>query len=164
MGLKTKTKYTIYSIVIFLTSGIYFFLAYKGFTSQTIELKTLDKYTGRVIERGTTDRKSTRRTARVFYLTIDGLNETLGIYRQEKNYSSLVDKIQPGDIITVYYLAKSSTDNINIDLVQIEKNGEIVVDQKEFKKKESFLIYIGLIAGLFSVGLSIWYYKKYVGL
>jgi hypothetical protein len=164
VGLRTKTKYTIYSIIIFLTSGIYFLLGYKGYSSQAIDIKTLDKFTGQVIERGTADRKSTKHTSRVFYLTIEGLTETLGIYRQEKNYSELVDKIQPGDIVTVYYLSKSTDENINIDLVQIERGGEVIVDQKEFKKKESFLIYIGLIAGLFSVGLSIWYYNKHVGL
>jgi hypothetical protein len=74
------------------------------------------------------------------------------------------NEIQPGDIVTVYYLGQSSDSNINIDLVQIEKSGQIIVDQKEYKEKESFLIYIGLIAGLFSVGLSVWYYNKHVGL
>jgi hypothetical protein len=124
----------------------------------------LDKFTGRVSERGTTDRRSSKITTTVFYLTIDGLTQPLGIYRQEGNYKELVDEIQPGDIVTVYYIGKSADSDINIDLVQIEKNGQIIVDQKEFKKKESFLIYIGLIAGLFSVGLSVWYYNKHVGL
>ena len=162
MGLRTRTKFTIYSIIIFLTSGIYFLLAYKGINSQSIDLKTLDKFTGRVNERGVADRKSSKHTSRVFYLTIHGLPETLGIYRMGKNYSGLIDMIQPGDIVTVYYLSKTTDENINIDLVQIEKDGQIIVDESEFKKKESALIYIGLIGGLFSVGLSVWYYNKYV--
>ena len=163
MGLRTRTKFTIYSIIIFLTSGIYFSLAYIGFSSQSIDIKTLDKFTGRVNERGVADRKSSKHTSSVFYLTIEGLPETLGIYRMEKNYSGLITTIQPGDIVTVYYMSKSTGENINIDLVQIEKDGQVIVDQNEFKKKNSFLIYIGLIGGLFSVGLSIWYYNKYVG-
>jgi len=162
VGLRTRTKFTIYSVIIFLTSGIYFFLAYKGFNSQSIDLKTLDKYTGRVNERGVADRKSSKQTSSVFYLTIDGLTETLGIYRMKKNYAGLIEMIQPGDIVTVYYLSKTTDENINIDLVQIEKDGQIIVDASEFKKKESALIYIGLIGGLFSVGLSVWYYNKYV--
>lgn len=160
MGLRTRTKFTIYSIIIFLTSWIYFFLAYKGFSSQSIDIKTLDKFTGRVSERGVADRRSSKHIKR-FYLTIDGLSETLGIYRMEKNYSELIDKIQPGDIVTVYYLGKTTDENINVDLVQIEKDGQIIVDESELKMKELTLIYIGLIGGLFSVGLSIWYYDKY---
>jgi hypothetical protein len=163
VGLRTRTKFTIYSAIIFLTSGIYFFLAYKGFSSQSVDIKTLDKFTGPVSERGVADRKSSKGTSRVFYLTINGLSETLGIYRMEKDYAGLIDEIQPGDTLTVYYLSKATDENINIDLVQIERRGQIIVDQNEYKKKESALIYIGLIGGLFSVGLSIWYYNKYVG-
>lgn len=163
MGLRTRTKFKIYSIIIFLSSGIYFFLAYKGLSSQSIDTKTLDKFTGRVNDRGITERRSSKYSSVVFYLTIDGLTETLGIYRMEKDYAELIDKIQPGDTITVFYLS-SKTEDINIDLVQIEKDGHVIVDQNEFKKKESALIYIGLIAGLFSVGLSGWYYNKYVRL
>ena len=163
MGLKTRTKFTIYSILIFLTAGIYFLLAYKGFSSQFIDINTLGKFTGRVNERGVAERRSSKHSSDVFYLTLDGFPETLGIYRMEKDYSGLVDKIQPGDTVTVYYLRSKTDENINIDLVQIEKDGQIIVDQKEFKKKESALIYIGLIGGLFSVGLSFWYYNKYVG-
>lgn len=126
VGLRTNTKYTIYSIIIFLTSGIYFFLAYKDFTSQTIDIKTLDKFTGQVSERGTTERRSSKITTTVFYLTIDGLNQKLGIYRQTGNYKGLVDEIQPDDIVTVYYLGKSSDSDINIDLVQIDKNATAI--------------------------------------
>jgi hypothetical protein len=163
MKLSTTTKYTIYSFLIFLSSGIYFLLAYKGYSSQIIDLETLDRFTGRITQRGIADRKSSKISTAVFYLTLDGLKETLGIYRQESNYSGLIDEIQPGDTVTVYYLGKSGADDINIDLVQIEKGGDVIVDQKEFKKKESFLIYIGLIAGLFSVGIAVWYYNKHVG-
>ena len=162
MGLRTRTKFTIYSILIFLSSGIYFLLAYKEFNSQSIDLKTVDKFTGRVNERGVAERRSSKHSSDVFYLTIDGLPETLGIYRMEKDYLGLVDMIQPGDLVTVYYLSKTTDENINIDLIQIEKDGQIIVDESEFKKKESALIYIGLIGGLFSVGLSVWYYNKYV--
>lgn len=163
MRLKTTTKYTIYSVIIFLSSGIYFLLAYKGYSSQTIDIKTLARYTGRVTERGITERRSSKMTTSVFYLKLDGLTETLGIYRQARNYSALIKEIEPDDTVTVYYLSESPANDINIDLVQIEKGGEVVVDQNEFKEKESSLIYIGIIAGLFSVGMSVWYYNEQVG-
>jgi len=163
MWLRTRTKFTIYSIIIFLTSGIYFFLAYIGFSHQLLDIKTLDRFSGRVIERGVADRKSHKNTSSVFYVTIEGLSETLGIYRMEKDYSGLIDKIQPGDTITVYFLGKVIDENINIDLVQIEKDGQVIVHGSEFKKKHLSLIYAGLICGLFSVGFSIWYYNKHVG-
>ena len=161
--MKAKIKHTIYSVLILSTSSIYFILAYKGFNSQKIDYKTLEKHTGTVIERGITERKSGRHYATVFYVSITGLNQILGLYRMDKDYSGLIDKLRPGEVITVYFINRPN-DTINIDLVQIEKDGQIIIEETEYKKKESALIYIGLIGGLFTIGLTAWYYNKYVRL
>jgi len=157
-----RTKHFITAIIIFFSSGLYFTLAYKGYKEQNLTLDKLDKFTGQIKDRGITTRKSGKRKPTVFYIRLKGLNETLGIYRVNKNYKELVDKLIPGDEVTVYYVSRPN-DDINIDLVQIENGERIIVDAEEFKNKESFLIYIGLVAGVFSVAASVWYYKKYIG-
>jgi hypothetical protein len=157
-----RTKHIITAIVIFLSSGLYFALAYKGYEEQAITLDKLDKYTGQIIDRGITTRKSGKSKPTVFYIRLAGLTETLGIYRMNKNYQELINELRLGDEATVYYVSRPN-DDINIDLVQIENDSKIIVHADEFREKESFLIYVGLIAGIFSVAASIWYYKKYIG-
>lgn len=159
--MRQQTKHILGAVAIFLSSGLYFTLAYIGYNKQFIQLDKLDKYQGQVYDRGITTRKSGKHSSTVFYIRLVGLNETLGIYRMDGYYQGLVSELKPGDLVTVYYDSKSSN-NINIDLVQIEKGDEIIVDAEEYKKKESALIYIGLVAGLLSVGGAIWYYKRHV--
>ncbi len=159
--MRQRTKHILGAVAIFLSSGLYFSLAYIGYEKQLIQIDKLDKYEGQVFDRGITVRRSGKHKPTVFYIRLVGLNETLGIYRMEGNYQGLINELRPGDRVTVYYDSKPN-DDVNIDLVQIEKGDRIIVDAKEFKDKESALIYIGLIIGLLSVGGAIWYYKKYV--
>ncbi len=78
-----------------------------------------------------------------------------------KEYDDLISKININDELTVYYKENNNdSENVNIDLIQIERNGIVLLEKKEFEKKESALIYIGLIAGFFSIGYSIYYLKK----
>ena len=156
-----KTKKTFYFLLIFLSSGLYFVLAYKGYKDQSIDLKTLKTYTGQVTSFGETIRKSGKNRPKVFYVDIDGLQQRLGVYRMTRNYESIINKINTGDIITVYYKDQNPCD-VNIDLVQIERNNAILLDKKEYMKKESALIWLGLLGGFFSVLLSFWYFKRHV--
>jgi hypothetical protein len=155
-----KTKYTIYSIIIFLSSSIYFFLAYIGYSQQHITLGDLRQYSGTVADVGTKVRHSSKNNATVFFINIQGLEETLGVYRMTQEYEDLLNEVTIGDNVTAFYLSRPDED-VNIDLIRIEKSGQIILSEDEWKKKESSLIYIGLIGGIFSVGLSIWYYRRY---
>lgn len=79
-----------------------------------------------------------------------------------KNYSELIEKIKPEDEIKVYYKSNSyKRENVNIDLVQIEKKGNIILPKNEYENKQSFLIYIGLIFGIGTLVYSyLFYFKK----
>jgi hypothetical protein len=124
-----------------------------------MNLAQLNKFTGEVISKGEKTRYS-KRNAKVFYVSLKGLPQTLGVYRMSKDYEDLLRGVNRGDVLTVYFRTDHSNE-INIDLVQIEKEGKIVLNKKEFEAKESSLIFIGLIGGLAFVGLSIYNYKKY---
>ena len=156
-----KTKKIFYFVVICLSSGIYLALAYKGYKDQNIELKTLKTYTGQISSFGETIRKSGKSRPKIFYVDIDGLEQRLGVYRMTRNYESILNKLNTGDTITVYYKNQNPCD-VNIDLVQIEKKNVVLLDKKEYIKKESALIWLGLLGGVFSILLSFWYLKKHV--
>jgi hypothetical protein len=154
-----KTKKICYFVVILLSSGLYFALAYKGYKDQNVDLKTLKTYTGQISSFGETIRTSGKYRTKVFYVDIDGLEQRLGVYRMSRNYEPILNKLNTGDIITVYYKKQHPCD-ININLVQIEKNDTVLLAKEEYMKKESALIWIGLLAGIFSVLLSLWYLKR----
>lgn len=156
-----KTKHLLSSVLFALTSILYFLLAYIGYGKQNIDLKTKSMYENIVTDKGIGiryDRKG--KESSVFYLSLKGFNEKLGIYRMSKKYDDLLAKINIGEKVKVYYQpGNNKRENINIDLIQVEKNGIIVISKTEYEKKGSILIYIGLIAGIGTLILACRYYK-----
>ena len=160
-----KIKHIVCTFILLLSSLIYFFLAYIGFKNQNINLKKLNKHSGYVESRGLDFHYGSKgRKSKVFFIKLSDLAEKVGVYRMSKDYEDLYQQIDENDYLTVY-LKKYTNDseNVNIDLVQIEKNGKVVLNKTEFEKKESNLIYIGLIAGIGTIFLSYLYYKKKFG-
>ncbi|MFT3935800.1 MAG: hypothetical protein QM726_19385 [Chitinophagaceae bacterium] len=159
--MKNNTKRTLGAIILFLSSFIYFFLAYGGFKEQNINLNGCSKIESVIIDKGLDYRIGSKGVkSQCFYIRLKDYHKKLGVYRMRKNYSDLLLKFNTGDTVTVYYRNNKLQENINIDLVQVEKAGKILLDKKEYEKKESSLIYIGLIGGVFSIVLSYLYYKR----
>ncbi|MNQ04244.1 hypothetical protein D3C85_169580 [compost metagenome] len=78
-----------------------------------------------------------------------------------QNYNDLLQKVNIGDKVKVYYQANTNKDeNININLIQLEKDGKIIINKSEYEQKEGSLLYIGLIAGFFIFYLSYRNYKR----
>ena len=73
-------------------------------------------------------------------------------------YSDLLDSLRNGDIVTVYY-RPLSTNPIDIDVFQVEKNGKKIVDYADYSKNHatasSALVVIGSVCLLFGI-LAIW--------
>lgn len=158
-----RFKHILISIFIFFTSTLYFFLAYIGYKHQNIDLSDFKNHSGIVEKTGETYRIGSKgRRSLVFFVDISGLNQRLGIYRMSKNYENLHKNIKYGDEISVFYEPHKSKENVNIDIIQIEKKGNIIYPKEEYSKKESALMWIGLIAGFFSVFFSWKYFRKNV--
>lgn len=155
-----KIKRIIITILICLTSVIYLFLVWIGFQKQNIQLENCNYYESYVISSGLDYRNSSKgRKSNVFYVLLHGMDKKLGVYRMSKDYNDLLSAIKHGDKLKVYYSDNNKKENVNIDLIQVEKNGQILLDKKEYEKKESTLIYMGLFGTLVTYVIAYHYYR-----
>lgn len=156
-----KTKHLLSSILFASTSILYFFLAYIGYGKQNLDLSKYAQYENIIIDKGIDIHYGSKgRKSNVFYISLKDLDEDLGIYRMSKEYEDLLKKVNVGDKVKVYYRPSSNErENINIDLIQVEKDGQVLIGKEEYEKKESSLIYIGLIAGIGTLFMAYRFYK-----
>lgn len=156
-----KTKHLLSSILFASTSILYFFLAYIGYGKQNLDLSKYAQYENIIIDKGIDIHYGSKgRKSNVFYISLKDLDEDLGIYRMSKEYEDLLKKVNVGDKVKVYYRPSSNErENINIDLIQVEKDGQVLIGKEEYEKKESSLIYIGLIAGIGTLFMANRFYK-----
>ncbi len=160
-SVRHKIKTILTFILLLLFSCLFFFVAYLGYEDQHIDLKALRSFTGPVSDYGEAVRKSGKNRPLVFYVDLKGLEQRLGVYRMSKEYGSIINQLNIGDTLTVYYKEQSPCD-INIDLVQMERGNTILIDKSEYMKKESALIWIGLIGAALSLLLNYGFYKSRV--
>ena len=158
--IKDEKRY-IGTLVLLLSSLLYFFLAYKANLKLLKNLTEYEKLSGLIVDKGIDFRYGTRgRKSKCFYIYLDNLrNQKLGVYRFSKNYSDLQASLNVDDSVTVYFIDKPDKgENINIDLVQIEKSNLIVLPKQEYDNKEKRFFILMIIVGLVSVLLSYLYF------
>jgi hypothetical protein len=156
-----KAKHILNSILFASTSILYFFLAYIGYGKQNIDLSKYAQYENVITDKGIDIHYGSKgKESNVFFISLKGLDEDLGVYRMSQNYKDLLEKVNVGDKIKVHYKENSNeNENINIDLIQVEKDGEILIGKAEYENKESALIYIGLIAGIGTLFMAYRFYN-----
>ena len=136
-----------------------FALAIKGYNNATINLDKVDIYEGVVIDRGITMKRSKKMSLKVFYFKMEGLDDLLASYNMSQDYSKLMSSVKNGDYLTVYFKESKSQD-LNLNVIQIEKDSIIILDKNEFETKERGLIYIGSIGGVLMLAGFVWLIVK----
>jgi hypothetical protein len=130
------------------------FLAAYGINSSkpNIDLTKVDKATGIVTVAAVithTPEGSRSFPLKVFMFQLNNVNEVLGTYRPEEDYTKLVANIKVGDIITVYYDKNKPDNNLNSEVYQIEKNGQVLQDYDSFAHNNLMpLVLLFIVAGL----------------
>ena len=161
MKFSKRTKYIIQIVGFVFFSLLYIFAIYIGIEKQNINLEKTIKFTNTVENFGVDYYYPNRGAkSKVFYVKLKDLDQKLGVYRMSKKYNDLLQLFKVGDMITVFYYGKSNKkENVNIDLVQIERNEKTLLSKSEYEKKESFMIYIG-IGGLITNFFIIRHYRR----
>jgi translation initiation factor IF-1 len=116
-----------------------------------VNLDKADKITGQITQAYQTTRRTSGKyssDAPVFAFKLDNYNQLLGTYRPSRNYKKLLNKLKPGDVVTVTY-KPMPLDKININVYQIEKGGQVVLGYDSYKNNHRIAsIFIGVIAVL----------------
>ncbi len=161
MKISNTTQHFIIVILLLLVSTLYVFAFIAGFKSQNIELNKLHKISSIVENTGEIVRVGSKGRPKVFFVKLAYLNKKLGVYRMSRNYNDLLSEISIGDSITAYYFeSQNKRENVNISLVQIEKNGKAILEKSEYQNKESSLMYIGILGIIANIIIYYRFYKK----
>ena len=133
-------------LVILGLAALLFAAAIKGYRDSIINLDQVDKFEGTVIDKDIVLKRG-KINLNVFYFKLSGLSDRLASYNMKQDYKKLMDNINIGDQIQVYF-KKSKSQSLNLDVIQIEKRGEIILDKNEFRTTMGSLIYIGTVGGV----------------
>ncbi len=96
--------------------------------------------------------------SRVFYFKLNNSNQNFAVHRAYEVYNDLQSNIKVGDTVKVYY--RSSIMDYNRHVFQVEKDGNILVDYKDYNEKASGWTGIGLFAGIIIlIGFIMWFKK-----
>lgn len=129
------------------------------YSGSFVDLKQATRHTGQVEKIFTTrdnNKGSTTAPFKKLAIKIKGVNQLLCYYKLTDDYEGLQERIKTGDIITVYY--KPTKEEFNINLYQIEKGDEIILDKSTFEFKERIAAFWALIIGV--GGMSYFIYKR----
>jgi len=161
MKLSSKTKHIASNVFIFLFSFIYILSIKIGFEERNIDLKKNNKATSVVEHFGIDIYYGSKGTkSNVFYIKLKDLNRKIGVYRFSKNYDDLLKLVKVGETVTIYYRDNSNeTENVNIDLIQLENKTQVLIPKSEYEKKKSSLLYIG-IGGIIAHAFIFYYNRK----
>ena len=142
---------------------IYIFCIYLGFKNLNIDLNKTNKIVSIVKNRGIDIRNGSKgKKDEVFYIKLENYDKKLGVYRMSKKYDDLIKKINIGDQLKIYFYENSNqTENVNIDLIQVERENVVLIDKSEFEGKESFLIYVGIGGIIANILILVYNRKKY---
>src|SRR5690349_12135160 len=101
----SKSLKRILNLFITLTSSFAVVLTiYSMLSNSTFDLTKLDSYDGKIVEKGIADNPAPNiSVAKVFYLKLEGLNQTLATYNLKQDYDALDSTFQVGDQVKVYF-------------------------------------------------------------
>lgn len=155
-----KTLKKILQTVAVLIVGCFLLLAASNMYSEgSVNLDKADKITGQITQAYETTRSTSGKYAsdiHVFAFELGNHNQILGVYRPSKNYKKLLENLKPGDVVTITY-RPIPQDKININVYQIEKAGQVVLEYDSYKENH---ILASILVGIFAIVIIVFAISK----
>ncbi|QJX45921.1 hypothetical protein HMJ29_02795 [Hymenobacter taeanensis] len=142
------------------------FGSFLAFSNSSADLSGLDIGEGVVEKRGVMPHQSRaanglRVSSTLFFVKLSGLSQLLAVYYPGQEYRFLLNSIQVGDTLKIWYRHSSDQDVPNLNTYQITKRNQIVLNQEEYRGKETLAGYIALAGAVVTVWLGIRQDRKY---
>ena len=134
-------------IVLIALSFVYLMLIVAGISYQNIDLRDTIRREGVVQSVGIFNRTARGMEQQVFYIQLSGTRERLQVFRGSFNYDDLLENIHVGDRLTVFLMPNDQRS----EMIQIEKNGNIILHRSEIQNRNRILIYLGILGLLANV-------------
>ena len=128
-----------------------------------IDVAKAKSLTGRVVYAGIIQIEKvtfkSNKYSTVFGIELDGSNEKFAIDRGIDVCNFLKENVSIGDTIKLSY--RHSTSEHNTFVYEIEKDGHILANYRDYQEKETKMIILGFVFGVLILGgLIFWYVKK----
>lgn len=146
-------------IVCLLFSAFFFWAFLLIFSKRKVDLNTVAQITDTVRHTGIQDVSGSKVNAVVFALHFRDPLTTYTLYRAGRQYDDLLQKIKPGDVVTIFY--EPQVRDINKDIVQLEHNGEIIISKSENENKSGVVSYMILAFALFLFGIACVLFRQF---
>ncbi|MEG0760388.1 hypothetical protein [Chryseobacterium sp.] len=150
----------------FLLSAGSFFAGISAIKTSNKELDEVAVFNGKVLEKGITEKSSSVSgkgsiTSNIFYIKLQGLDQTLGVYNPRQEYKILNENIEIGNTLRVYFKYSFNLQEININTFQIEKNNKILLKKDDYQSREGIAGYLMIVGGFVLIGIAIYQDKRY---
>ncbi|ARN77106.1 hypothetical protein BST97_03350 [Nonlabens spongiae] len=144
-------------ISILLGLLIFLFVAYIGFSNLNKDLSQYSYYENLIV---TKEVKTSDNDSEIFSLRLKEVNNEFSYYRISEDYNDLQNSIDIGDRIKIFYDSNADEKNPNSEIIQIEKNGKILLAASEHKTKYIILFIIGILSVTYMLYLGYRYLRK----
>ena len=112
------------------------------------DLNDAQKHSGKIMN---------REVGKDFSFSISGSLTSFNIYKLSRNYDELKSALNVGDSVTVYFV---NSQTANIQVLQIEKNGQIIMDKALLTGQNRVGGSIAFIGSFALLVITIWQFKK----
>lgn len=143
---KIKVKNVFASLFICALGTLMILAVNKSNNNDKVNLQSLSYHKGQLLRFYTAYKKSssTGATYNFVALQIEGLEDIMGVYRKEQNYSDLLNNLRVGDTVLIYFKQHSknydrfSTGvNFNSDIYQLDINQKNYLQIETVKETHS---------------------------
>lgn len=145
--------------IIFILVGllIFLFVTYIGFGNLNKDLSQYSYYEKLIVAKEVT---TSDNDSKIYSLILQDFEGDFSYYRASEDYNDLQNFIDIGDTVIIYYESNKDEKKANSEIIQIERNGKILVAASEHKTKYTILFIVGIMSVTYMIYLGYRFLRK----